>query len=361
MISIEHLRKEFPNSTPLRDVNLKINKGEIISVIGPSGTGKSTLLRCINRLEEPTSGKVIVNGIDMSDKNCNLSAVRQKMGMVFQNFNLFNHMNVIENIMYAPQKLLGLDKKQAKARAEKLLKIVGLTEKALNYPDELSGGQKQRIAIARALAMEPEILLFDEPTSALDPTMVGEVLAVIKRLAKEGMTMIIVTHEMLLAKSVSTRVVYLDDGIIYEEGTPDEIFRHPKKDLTRRFIGGLDWIQKEFTKETLDYLGLISEIQAFALKKMFTPNMLFKTEALIEEIYIQNLSSVLGDDDKVNFSLEYSDEGSVCDIAFKWNGKKSPLFESDEFKNTLEKLGAKCISYEYLNESTNAFHVKIEE
>ncbi len=361
MISIEHLRKEFPNSTPLRDVNLKINKGEVISVIGPSGTGKSTLLRCINRLEEPTSGKVIVNGIDMSAKDCKLSAVRQKMGMVFQNFNLFNHMNVIENIMYAPQKLLGLNKAQAKARAEKLLKIVGLSEKALNYPDELSGGQKQRIAIARALAMEPDILLFDEPTSALDPTMVGEVLAVIKRLAKEGMTMIIVTHEMLLAKSVSTRVIYLDDGVIYEEGTPDEIFRHPKKDLTRRFIGGLDWIQKEFTRETLDYLGLISEIQAFALKKMFTPNLVYKTEALIEEIYLKNLIPALNDDEKLNFSLEYSDEGAVCELSFKWNGKKSQILDSEDFKNKLTKLGAKCISFEYLNENTNSIRVKVSD
>ncbi len=359
MITIEHLRKEFPNSVPLRDVNLQINDGDVISVIGPSGAGKSTLLRCINRLEEPTSGKVIVNGTDMASKECNLSAVRQKMGMVFQSFNLFNHMNVIENIMYAPKKLLKLSDEQAKKRAEKLLKIVGLTEKAYNYPDELSGGQKQRIAIARALAMEPEILLFDEPTSALDPTMVGEVLAVIKRLAKEGMTMIIVTHEMMLAKSVSTRVVYLDEGVVYEEGTPSEIFEHPKKELTRRFIGGLDFIQKEFTKENLDYLGLISEIQAFALKKMFTPELLFKAESIIDEVYLQNIMPCLKETDKAVFSLEYSDKNSVCDIAFKWDGEKAESLNSDVLEKKLEGIGASCIKHEYINEKTNIFRVSV--
>ncbi|MBQ9482948.1 MAG: amino acid ABC transporter ATP-binding protein, partial [Ruminiclostridium sp.] len=189
MIKIEHLRKEYPNVTPLKDVCVEINKGDVISVIGPSGTGKSTLLRCLNQLEEPTSGTVIVDGEVITGPKCDISLVRRKMGMVFQSFNLFSNLNIIENVMSAPVNLLKKPKAEARKEALELLKRVGLAEKAENYPDELSGGQKQRVAIARAIAMKPEIILFDEPTSALDPTMVGEVLSVIRSLAKEGMTM----------------------------------------------------------------------------------------------------------------------------------------------------------------------------
>ncbi len=317
MISIQHLAKEFGNTKPLRDVNIEVNKGDVVSIIGPSGTGKSTLLRCINGLEVATSGKILINGTDINVKGCRLNLVRQKMGMVFQNFNLFSHMNIVENIMYAPMKLLGLSKTDAYDRAIKLLRIVSLEEKELSYPDELSGGQKQRIAIARALAMKPEILLFDEPTSALDPIMVGEILEVIKRLAYEGLTMIIVTHEMRLAKSVSSRVLYLDQGIVYEEGTPDEIFNNPQKDLTRRFICGQNMIIKEFYKNTLDYLGFISEINEFALRHAFSVQLFLKIKKVVEDVYLHTILPALDENTKVKFILEYSgDNENSCKIEF---------------------------------------------
>ena len=206
MIKIEHLRKEYPNVTPLKDVSVEINDGDVISVIGPSGTGKSTLLRCINLLEKPTSGHITIDGQEITDPKCNVPMLRRKMGMVFQGFNLFGHLTVIENIMLAPMDLLGKSKQEAYDTGMQLLRTVGLAEKALNYPDELSGGQKQRIAIARTLAMDPDVILLDEPTSALDPTMVGEVQAVIRDLAKTGKTMMIVTHEMGFARAISNRV-----------------------------------------------------------------------------------------------------------------------------------------------------------
>lgn len=239
LIRIEHLRKEFPDVTPLKDVNLEVRPGEVISIIGPSGTGKTTLLRCINRLEEPTSGKIIIDDEEVTAPKYDLTRIRRKVGMVFQSFNLFSNLNVAENIMTGPVRLLNKTKQEAYDEAMELLERVGLSEKALNYPDELSNGQKQRIAIMRALAMNPEVMLFDEPTSALDPTMVGEVLQVIKGLAGDGMTMLIVTHEMQFANDVSDRILYMDEGVIYEEGTPEQIFGSPQKDKTKSFISRL--------------------------------------------------------------------------------------------------------------------------
>lgn len=236
LITVEHLKKVYPNATPLKDVNTTIHRGEVITIIGSSGTGKSTLLRCLNQLETPTSGKVTVFGYDLSDKKTDLRKIRRRMGMVFQSFNLFGHLTVIENVMLAPTVLKKETAQAAYNHGMELLRMVGMAEKALNYPDELSGGQKQRVAIARMLAMDPEIVLFDEPTSALDPTLVGEVLSVMKRLAKDGMTMMVVTHEMKFAKDVSTRIFYMDEGIIYDEGTPQEIFEHPTRAKTRAFV-----------------------------------------------------------------------------------------------------------------------------
>ena len=236
MIYTKELKKSFGKLKVLNGIDVHISKGEVVCVIGPSGSGKSTFLRCLNLLEEPTEGQVIFEGNDITAPKTDIAKVRQKMGMVFQQFNLFNNMTILDNITVGPVRVKGLSKEEAEAKAFELLDRVGLREKAGNYPRELSGGQKQRIAIVRALAMDPDVMLFDEPTSALDPEMVGEVLDVMKALAKEGMTMVIVTHEMGFAKEVGDRVLFIDQGIILEEGTPDEIFNHPKNQRTQDFL-----------------------------------------------------------------------------------------------------------------------------
>ncbi len=235
-IQVSHLKKNFGKLEVLKDVNAEIFEGEVVVILGPSGSGKSTFLRCLNRLEEINGGDVIVDGFDICDKKTNLNHLREKVGMVFQHFNLFNNLNVMDNMMLAPTELKKASKDEAEKRALKLLKRVGLEDKARVYPSQLSGGQKQRVAIARALAMEPDILLFDEPTSALDPEMVGEVLQVMKELAQEGMTMIVVTHEIGFAKEVADRVIFMDAGYIVEEGTPEEVLMNPKEERTIDFL-----------------------------------------------------------------------------------------------------------------------------
>ena len=236
MIKVNDLHKSFNGNEVLTGINEQIDDGEVVVVIGPSGSGKSTFLRCLNLLETPDSGEIWVNDQQINAPKVNVNHIRQKMGMVFQHFNLFPHLTVMENITLAPVKLKKMTKEQAEAKGMELLKIVGLSEKADSYPGQLSGGQKQRIAIARSLAMEPEIMLFDEPTSALDPEMVGEVLDVMKNLAKSGMTMVVVTHEMGFAREVSTRILFMDGGTILEQGTADEIFGNPKNERTRLFL-----------------------------------------------------------------------------------------------------------------------------
>lgn len=236
MIETKHLKKSFKDLLVLADINEKIDKGEVVAVIGPSGSGKSTFLRCLNMLETPDSGEILVDGEDITAPRVDLNLVRQKMGMVFQHFNLFPHLTVMENITLAPVKLKKMTLEQAKEKGMELLTRVGLAEKADAYPAQLSGGQKQRIAIARSLAMEPEYMLFDEPTSALDPEMVGEVLDVIKSLAESGMTMVIVTHEMGFAKEVASRVLFMDGGYVMESGTPEDIFENPQNERTKLFL-----------------------------------------------------------------------------------------------------------------------------
>lgn len=235
-IHVENLKKSFGKLEVLKDISTDIKKGEVVVVIGPSGSGKSTFLRCLNKLETTTSGNVFINGVDITDKKTDINKMRENIGMVFQHFNLFNNMNIIDNLMLAPNLLKKCDKAEAKRRAEEMLGKVGLAEKAESFPSQLSGGQKQRVAIARALCMQPEIMLFDEPTSALDPEMVGEVLQVMKDLAADGMTMVIVTHEMGFAREVADRVIFMDGGYIVEEGTPQEVLLNPKESRTIDFL-----------------------------------------------------------------------------------------------------------------------------
>ena len=236
-IHVDNLKKSFGKLKVLNGISTDIYEGEVVCVIGPSGSGKSTFLRCINRLENITSGEIVVDGYHVNDKKVNINKVRENIGMVFQHFNLFNNMNVLRNLMLAPVDLKKMTKDEAKEEAMRLLDKVGLTDKAESFPSQLSGGQKQRVAIARALCMKPDIMLFDEPTSALDPEMVGEVLAVMKELARDGMTMVVVTHEMGFAREVADRVLFIDDGVILEEGTPEEIFDNPKHPRTIDFLG----------------------------------------------------------------------------------------------------------------------------
>jgi len=236
VIEVNNLTKSYGTLQVLKNIDVKINEGEVVCVIGPSGSGKSTFLRCLNLLEEPTSGEIYIDGQQINKKGVNLNSMRQKLGMVFQNFNLFPHMKTLENITLAPMNVKGMSKKVSEKAAMELLDRVGLADKAQVYPSSLSGGQKQRVAIARALAMHPEVMLFDEPTSALDPEMVGEVLEVMRDLAEKGMTMVIVTHEMGFAREVADRILFMDEGIIMEQGTPEQIFNHTQSERTKEFL-----------------------------------------------------------------------------------------------------------------------------
>ena len=351
MIKIEHLRKEYPNVTPLKDVCVEINKGDVISVIGPSGTGKSTLLRCLNQLEEPTSGTVTVDGEVITDPKCDVSRVRRKMGMVFQSFNLFANLNIIENVISAPVNLLKTPKEQAYKEGMELLKRVGLAEKARNYPDELSGGQKQRVAIARAIAMHPEIILFDEPTSALDPTMVGEVLSVIRSLAKDGMTMMIVTHEMKFARDVSNRVFYMDEGGIYEDGTPQQIFEDPQKEKTRIFIKRLKQLSLEITSAEFDFIGFNSRIEQFGRDNLVAPKTLRNIELVFEELVMQNIIGFVdhnGDGLPINVLIEHSETDETAEMTITYGGVNyDPFTDGDELSVMIVKKLASEIRHSF--------------
>ncbi len=292
LIEVSHLRKEYPNACPLKDVNAKVEEGEVISIIGPSGTGKSTFIRCLNRLETPTSGSIVVDGQDMCAPDVDLPRMRQKMGMVFQNYALFNHKLVVENLMMAPMDLLGLSKQEAYDRALDLLETVGLRDKALSWPSELSGGQRQRVAIARGLAMDPKILLFDEPTSALDPQMVSEVLSVITKLAERGLTMLVVTHEMRFAREASSRVFYMDQGECWEQGPPEQIFDHPKRPETYEFIFRVRSWEWDVESLTPDLVAMNASLEEYCARQFMDSRATHACLLMVEETVVSVLLRV---------------------------------------------------------------------
>ncbi len=310
MIEIKNLRKEYPNVVPIADLSTTIQNGEVVSLIGPSGTGKSTVLRLVNMLERPTAGHIIVDGEDITAPNYPLHKVRGKIAMVFQSFNLFNHMTVIENVTYAPIKLHGKKPAEAYEYGMKLLEQVGMAQCALKYPDQLSGGQKQRAAIARTLAIDPEVILFDEPTSALDPTMVGEVEKVIQGLTTRGYTIMLVTHDMKFAEKVSTRVLYLDGGGVCEEGTPEEIFHNPQDERTRNFIKQFRSMDCRIDSKGSDFLEFYTMIDKFTFKHDIEPNVRKSIITLFEEVCYQ---IVLPKVDKKNFCVDFHLEYSARD------------------------------------------------
>lgn len=314
MIQIEHLQQSFGSLKVLLDVNATIERGEVISIIGPSGTGKSTFLRCLNLLDKPVGGRIIIDEQDLLAKDANVPKMRQKMGMVFQSFNLFDHLTILQNLTIAPIKILKKSREESDAKAMDLLKLVGLASKADAYPSQLSGGQKQRVAIARCLAMDPEIILFDEPTSALDPTMVSEVLSVIKKLANDGMTMAIVTHEMKFARDVSTRIFYMDEGIVYEEGTPEQIFENPLKEKTRIFIKGIRSFVYNIDSANYDLYDMNAKIEQFCaryyLSEMVSNRLLLMVEELLQIVPLDKTAAQI----TIEYSEKSEDLSLICSV-----------------------------------------------
>lgn len=340
MIKVNNLHKSFGDNHVLCGIDEEINKGEVVVIIGPSGSGKSTFLRCLNHLETPSSGSILVLGKDILADSSNVPALRRRMGMVFQSFNLFDSMTILENVSFAPVKVLGKTREEAQAKAMELLELVGMAERAGFYPSELSGGQKQRVAIARALAMEPEIILFDEPTSALDPTMVSEVLGVMKTLAKQGMTMMIVTHEMKFAREVSTRVFYMDEGIIYESGTPEQIFDNPQKNKTRKFIQGIREYRFEIQTSKYDYYAMMAGINTFCGRYNLSGATIDHLTHAVEECLL-----ITGTVGGTVVKVGYSEKTELCGIKIVTPRKlDASILDNEEFavgKAILEGLCSK--------------------
>lgn len=347
MIEVKKLKKKYENVTPLKDVNTVINDGEVISIIGPSGTGKSTFLRCLNMLEQPTEGEIIVDGVDITKDKKRLPEYRRKVGMVFQSFNLFANKMIIENIMFAPVKVLGKTPREAYDKGIQLLELVGLKDKALNYPDELSGGQKQRVAIARALAMDPEVILFDEPTSALDPTMVSEVLDVIRKVAATGVTMLIVTHEMRFAKDVSTRVFFMDEGVIYEDGTPDEIFLDPKREKTRQFIFRVRSWEWDIESTGFDFYEMNAGLISFCQRMYFGEKNTNRILHVVEEMLMNRLIPTIA--------------GSTKEAGWKLHVMVSGGEEGKEITITFDLTDCEAYKEELLNSTNDEMSSKIIE
>ena len=328
MIEVKNLQKTYGNTPVIKDISTTINDGEIIVVIGPSGCGKSTFIRCLNMLERPSGGKVILDGEEISAPDYDKSKIGRKIGMVFQSFNLFNHLTVLENIMLPQMTILMKDKQSAYDKAQRLLSQVNLQAKAFSFPSALSGGQKQRAAIARTLAMDPEIILFDEPTSALDPTMVGEVKSVITHLTKSDRTMVIVTHDMDFASNIADRIFYIDEGTIYEEGTPDEIFNHPKKEKTKLFIHNLKLLEFAINDRKFDFYDARTTIEEYCQKNQIPYTKAYHLQSIFEELCIEILMPLLGDEIAIRFIIEYAQRKDVLNVTVLYGKKKLKIAES---------------------------------
>lgn len=335
MIEVKNLKKIYNGNPVLTDVNAVIEKGEVISIIGPSGTGKSTFLRCLNLLEQPDGGEIWIDGKNILERKTDITAIRRKMGMVFQSFNLFGHLTVLENITLGPVSLLKKSRKEAEAKAMELLQMVGLANKAHALPGELSGGQQQRIAIARSLAMEPEIILFDEPTSALDPTMVNEVLSVMRNLAKTGITMLIVTHEMRFARDVSSRIFYMDEGIVYESGPAKELFENPAKPKTRAFLRRIGMFNSSLNKADFDLYHFMGQFTEFAEKQMLDPKQIKTLHLVLEELLV---NIILPEIPRAELEMGISEETKTTEIRITWQGEAHNPLESDSEDGGLARM-----------------------
>ncbi len=359
VIELFHLKKSFEQSTPLKDINAKIMRGDIISIIGPSGSGKTTLLRSINRLETPSSGEVYVFGKTAPEKGRELSELRERMGMVFQSFNLFNHLSIIENVMLAPVTLKKMSRQEAYEKGIALLRKFGLGDKALQYPSMLSGGQKQRVAIVRTLIMEPDIMLLDEPTSALDPTMIGEVLRMISELTKSGMTMMIVTHELKFARNVSNRVFYMDQGIIYEEGSCEEIFDHPQKARTRAFINHIKMYNFEIKSKDFDYLRLLSELDYFGHDELLAKQKIYNIEHVVEELIMQGLVKNMKVEYPAKLYLDY-EENETLYMRLRYGGENIDILSTmDQTAKDILSSIAQNINHSWTREEQNTISLEI--
>ncbi|MDR2545898.1 MAG: amino acid ABC transporter ATP-binding protein [Lachnospiraceae bacterium] len=344
IISIKNMEKRYGENVILNDVSVDIERGEIISIIGPSGVGKSTFLRAINFLDPPTAGEVFFDGTKITKRN--IDSICLKMGMVFQNFGLFSHMNVIGNLTVGPIKLLGKSREEAEEKATELLRIVGLSERAKYMPSQLSGGQKQRVAIARCLAMSPDVILFDEPTSALDPTMVSEVMAVIRSLAKTGITMLVVTHEMDFARNVSNRVFYMDEGGIYEEGCPKTIFDSPQKTKTQVFIHNIRSYNYEIKNREFDYAEMLAGVDNFCFRHDIRRNTANQLRLLAEELVINIVTPGYNE---CSLYVSFSEKLGTHELSVSYNGEEADMLEKSQNKLSVSMVRrtARELRHEY--------------
>lgn len=350
IIKVENLRKEFPGVTPIEELSTKIYRGDVISIIGPSGTGKSTFLRCINGLEKPTSGHIFINDIDITEPKCDLSRIRKQVGMVFQSFNLFDNLDVLDNVAVPQIQILGKSRDAAEHDAMEILARLGMDEKAGSFPDELSGGQKQRVAVARAIAMNPEVLMFDEPTSALDPTRTREVQNIIRLLVERGITILIVTHDMRFAREVSNRVFYMDEGGICEDGAPEQIFDNPVKEMTRKFIKHIQSIELTVDSTEFNINDFMDKLSLFAKNSSLDRKHIHMTQVMFEELVLVQLVHMRKRFSKINVSISYSQSEHWLEMVLVYGGAEyNPLEMPDKVIDEFKEYAIKESSHEYKN------------